>query len=365
MNKESQRNGKIELLRFLFSLSVLAVHINKDVWKFELFWGDRNQYSFFLHGDIGVEFFFLVSGYLLAASICKYKEKQNGAGKGVLADSFAFMMKKVRAFWPYHIGYCILMILLIMELYPKKALKKIMDRILSLFLLQSLGLDGNYSSFLGVEWYLSSMIIAMAVMVPLCMYFGDFFRKYVIPICSVIIICYICHTLGGLKVGSYHRILRAFSEMGIGMFCYEVCMKTKEKQLRMHLRWILTIIEFLCYAIVFVYACSGVNAPSKVYSLFILAIAVTISFSQKGIGGKGALFQNQICYFLGAISLPLYLVQNVTREFVGHYFSYLSRVQMAILIAVTTIVVAIISYLLVEWCRNRIDNRRKTDYNGS
>ena len=56
----AKRNGKIEFLRFLFSL-IIVVHHSR------MFLGD--EISPFLGGSLAVEFFFFVSGYLMMAYI--------------------------------------------------------------------------------------------------------------------------------------------------------------------------------------------------------------------------------------------------------------------------------------------------------
>ncbi len=52
-----KRNGKIELMRFVFCISILLYHINSDLWDGKKLLSDN--ISFFAHGRTGVEFFFL------------------------------------------------------------------------------------------------------------------------------------------------------------------------------------------------------------------------------------------------------------------------------------------------------------------
>ena len=70
----TKKNGRIELLRFLFALIILLFHIQKRFAKSPVPMGDTGLY-FFNHGCIGVEFFFLVSGYLLAAGCYKLRDE--------------------------------------------------------------------------------------------------------------------------------------------------------------------------------------------------------------------------------------------------------------------------------------------------
>lgn len=64
-----KRNGKIELLRFLFAV-IIVLHHSRQLL------GDEN--CLFLGGSLGVEFFFIVSGYLMMSSIEKRKCVRGG-----------------------------------------------------------------------------------------------------------------------------------------------------------------------------------------------------------------------------------------------------------------------------------------------
>lgn len=59
---KNKRNGKIELLRFTFSLVVALFHFLPQI-------GEPKLLS---SGFFAVEFFFIVTGYLLAKSLSKY-----------------------------------------------------------------------------------------------------------------------------------------------------------------------------------------------------------------------------------------------------------------------------------------------------
>ena len=68
---KKQKNGSVEFLRFLFTSIIIFFHINLDLWdqkKVIAVIGDA-PVTFFNHGNIGVEFFFLVTGWLMAKTI--------------------------------------------------------------------------------------------------------------------------------------------------------------------------------------------------------------------------------------------------------------------------------------------------------
>ena len=63
-----KRNGTIDILRFLFCIGILLFHIEKYIFE-EPSLKNGIHFDFFPHGSIGVEFFFLVTGWLMAKSI--------------------------------------------------------------------------------------------------------------------------------------------------------------------------------------------------------------------------------------------------------------------------------------------------------
>ena len=86
----TKKNGRVEFLRFIFALGILFFHIHKrfaDGGMIEL---GNTGLNFFARGYIGVEFFFLVSGYLLAASAYAKREKSTA----MIGTETALMMKK-------------------------------------------------------------------------------------------------------------------------------------------------------------------------------------------------------------------------------------------------------------------------------
>ena len=92
-----KRNGKIELLRFIFCMGVLFFHIDKYLLNAPVYNLGPIRLSFFHHGAMGVEFFFLVSGFFMARSV--YRQLSAGsidlADKAIAKNSLMFMKKKV------------------------------------------------------------------------------------------------------------------------------------------------------------------------------------------------------------------------------------------------------------------------------
>ena len=85
-----QKNGSVELLRFVFTSIVIFFHINLDLWDQKKVVAVIRDVpvTFFSHGNIGVEFFFIVTGWLMAKTIySRYIQPGNSLQKGTSAAS--------------------------------------------------------------------------------------------------------------------------------------------------------------------------------------------------------------------------------------------------------------------------------------
>lgn len=70
-----QRNGTIDFLKFIFAVIIVIFHGSQKLT-------DDSSLQIFKSGRLGVEFFFLVSGYMMAASAEKQiAKKSSGADR--------------------------------------------------------------------------------------------------------------------------------------------------------------------------------------------------------------------------------------------------------------------------------------------
>ena len=157
MASTKKRNGKIDFLKFLFAIIVLIHHTRYVV-------GDEN--SLFLGGSLAVEFYFLVSGYLMMAGIQKMKERPVSLG----AETGAFLLKKYKSFCP-EIIISYIFAFAVTYIGGKTGFFKLLATSFSDVLL--LGMTGlRIKPVNGAIWYLSSMLLAMAILYPLVRKFG-------------------------------------------------------------------------------------------------------------------------------------------------------------------------------------------------
>ena len=134
-----KRNGKIDLLRFVFCLGVIILHIEGVLYDGMKSWG---LFSMGHRGYIGVEFFFLVSGWLMAKKLASLDHTPCDL-ETLGGETYRFLWNKLRPIIPYHIIVCIAMLSLWAIVYPAKVFWPIFgDRFPSLFFLHRIGIGG-------------------------------------------------------------------------------------------------------------------------------------------------------------------------------------------------------------------------------
>lgn len=298
----SQRNGKVDLLKFLFSVTVAIYHFNATV---------EYPNEILNTAYIAVEFFFMVSGYFMAKSLSKFENRKN---IDVLKESLIFMKKKYFSIFPYHVYAYVLTIALwipYFELSIKSWLIKVFNSIPSFFLLKMFGF--NISSWLMAEWYLSSMLIVMFILTPIIIKYRKLFTYYFAPILSLAFIAVVfkkCHTLNVFVLKDnlvWLGNIRAFAEIAIGCIIYEVTEKGIFDKLD---RKVLMLAEFTCYLITFLYIFKDYELSLEPSVFFILTLGVALTFDKKT---SVKFLNNKFVSFLGKFSLAVYLCHPAAR----------------------------------------------------
>ena len=356
MKKAVKRNGTIEFMRFIFCAVVILYHINN-----RLLFEPGEHFGFFMNGRIGVEFFFLVSGWLMAKSAEKYENKP------IMKSTKQFMIKKFTAILPYHLFIYTVCTVIMVELCRTEKtgdpFKMFISSLPNLFFLQK---SGIYTvEVITPEWYIAAMLWMMLIIFPLILRFKDKFTKIACPIITVLLIGYMIHA--NKKLGGTNRFIfngdiakiyvRAFAEMCGGVFCYHVSMKIKKLNLTKADRIFLTVIEVIGYTAPVWYTVSLWKETYEAYAFYFLAVAVTLSFS--GVTYLKKLFDNGLSMFLGKASLPLYMAQAVgfTVFLFSRHFDGVSKGVTAVFFAVSTVVFGIISYYVAQLSYKLIDKR--------
>ena len=347
----AKKNGRVEFLRFIFALAILFFHIHKRFANGGMIELGNTGLNFFARGYIGVEFFFLVSGYLLAASAYAKREQSTE----LIGTETALMMKK--KFWnifPYHLFATVLTIIVNAYFLEKTALDRyhyVVDSWASIFFLQVFGFDSTWVNKL--TWYLDVWFMVTFIFYPFLRKHYDVFVKIVCPLLALFILGYMAHEYDGIAgvdgwTGMFYKcFLRGLSEMALGCSTYSLTRQISRYDFTKAGKRILGLLEIICYVIVFRYACTEMDVKYSFPVIFVMWVAVILSFSD--INPCQEIFDKPIFSWMGKVSLMIYLNQFYAIRLVQELFAAASFPVKVVLCSLITFTGAFVCEKVVGW----------------
>lgn len=298
----SPRNGEIEILRFLFSATVVFYH-SKYLTNRTVFSSGKGYFA--------VEFFFLLSGYLMMASV-RRREKA-GESQNLGRETVSFIRKKISSLYP-EVAVAWVFAAAVFALTFDNSFVKFIRWALDCFindvlLLKMTGIT-VMNSFNGVLWYVSTMLICMMLLYPLLRKYPDVMTHCLLPVICTLIIGYLFINYDTLSSSyswvkfTYKGNLRGFSELGLGAVLYEITQWLRKVSLKKGSRAVLMVAKWGAYLIIFYWMFNPKNYLERICFLLLCA-ALVLTFSERCPDTEW--YNHKVSYFLGRFSLPLYL----------------------------------------------------------
>ena len=336
-SKHVQKNGFIYFLKFLFSIIILIFHGRAFASNTKNIW--------FLYGYIGVNFYFIVSGFMFMNSIIKKNEEKINNYLGALK----FLVHKLK---PFILKLLLTFIFSYIILYHGNLLnfKKIFSDGLIAELLQISSVGYTYS-LNASWWYLSVMFIIMFLIYPLVNKHKINFVYYFSPILILLTLGIVKYTNiaidqhSSIKIFLMNGFYLGIIYLNLGMIAYCLSKILKEKLNMNKITCIvITFFELLGYAFILLNCwnkCSG-----GIFIGIVLTITVALSFSNRSYTGN--LFKSNIWKKLADFGFIIYLCQIAIRRFFQYnpkllHGTYLNKLLMYMII---TMVVALIIFCL-------------------
>ena len=336
------KNGKIEILRFLFSVLIVLFHSYATGKK-----GILNDGV----GWIAVEFFFMLSGYFMVSSAIKRKDDPESLANKTLK----FIIKKMRAVMPeFALAWIIALIVFIISrdiVEFHRIISLICYSIWELLFLSMTGL--SYIRVNGVDWYISAMILSMVVLYPLTIKYGEMYYKIFAWVISFMILGFLYCQHDGFgnvydTIGPFYKgVYRAIADISLGATLYPVVNKFNSIKLSDKKVKLLNIIEPLLWMLLFfliVMTKHIKDTPVLILLIWILLVPTLSHYKEN------KLFNNKIVYTLGKYSLSLYLSHVYWARFIKQKLNYLSWNKTMVLylglVLITSLCIYILSSLL-------------------
>ncbi len=346
----TRRNGEIEIMRFIFAIGIVMFHFN----------GRYSGAGIFGGGYIAVEFFFVLSGFLMARSAKKALER--GDGNNISSSTWDFTFKKLKAFYKYYFFGIIVQLILTEIIVKHRPASEILTSLLrsapTLTLTFYTLSWPDVSLYLGSTWFLSAMIICMFVLYPFIMKNFDMAIKVVLPILFVFVAGYVLHQYGkslhNIKSWNtlfYSGIPKSFAEIAFGASCYYLPEKINHYRQNVFVSqkvadFLFTALKWGSILIVFLYSLGVYNKIYDLDCLILCAIFVSISFSDAGFHFPG----NRITDFLGQMSLPFFIfhkiILNLLLKIIPKHHYPISKYLILIL---CTFIICIIMKILADY----------------
>lgn len=347
---KKKHNGIISFWKFIFSLLIIVLHLGLK---------HPNVRYNFRGGSIGVEFFFIVSGYLFCYKCLKT------ADTNITENMILFFFNKIKRFIPY-IVFLWLFSLPYVILIDKIGINGLITAFYNLIYVPVK--NNPLLDIFGITWYIAAMIIAQWLLYPLIVKYKKAFIYYVSPL-----IVYFGGNYLLIKYGQYavpwmpsiicfSGLIRALVGINIGMIVFLISNKIKDINFNKFSCFLMTVFEILGYISMFIFANKAdAHMRFDVLMTIILSICISISFSTKSLLYN--ISNNKLFYTLEKLSLPLYLNQwaiiMMTEWYINHHHINIGFYYELFIIILISIIIGVIEELLISLYHKKKNNIKK------
>lgn len=295
-----KKNLSIELYRFLFSVLVALFHFKEY---------DLEHHHLFIWSCLGVEFFFVLSGFFLMKNLIHYLDNH-------MDDFFPviFIFKKYKLFFPYVFLFCFINGLYNIIFLKFNIIEYFLNSFWEILLLSETGVANPYNT----TWYLSAFIIATFFILCTIKLLKKNFIYIFCPFIILIGLAFLSQHHGSIISGIYinlffsDSILRALVSMCIGCIIYYIHNETHKKFknyiYKHNLQNLISLLESILYVAIFYLMIFVDNEYMGRFSLiipFIFGFLIYLSFN--GFSITANIKNNKLIYYLGKISFYIYL----------------------------------------------------------
>ncbi len=345
---KSGRNYELDFLKLVMAVLVFVTHTHSFVSK------DSSLYGYLTHfGPASVQFFFIISGMLMANSIVKQGEVED-CGK----RSAQYVVNKYKGmFLPLTVA---LFIVIVIQLAVKilsgtsvsNCLKYVINAIPEFFMVQ---LCGTYVAYNRPVWYISAMLLCMLPLAYMLFRRKQFTLYVFAPITALCTLGFMSQTdvkwsvltaekMYGAVTGG---VIRGMCGLCFGICAYTIYDKIKNMEFDKQKRIKLTVLEVFLYAVYyFVLIFSRFGNQSYMTVWLLLPIAIAITFSGKSYVAR--LFEFRWMRFFAPLSLSIYLNHHAARVVVTNFYPGRGYLQSSAIMAVYTVGFCLLNYIVVS-----------------
>jgi peptidoglycan/LPS O-acetylase OafA/YrhL len=333
--KDKQENYFIDFLRFIFSLCILVYH----GWLFAGEYG-----SGILNGGfLSVDFFFIVTGYLMINSLNKNSNKKKK--ESIMHESFYFVWNKLKRLIPALIVTFIIGLIFIYGIEILLNYKFILSNKVLPELFQ-LGIFGYKMEINSSWWYISAMLFVLELNYK--KYYCIYIAPLIIAITLGFVNCFKININDPIPITFFLRngFYKALIFIPLGNIAYLVTEKIKSMDFSKHKILFLSILEIVLYIILVL------NMHFSYFGTFLFAILMmlNVSLTFSNITYSKNIFKHSIWKKLGNYGFYLFLCNISVRRYILKQYKgqNLTYRPLMIRFCIISLLTALLIYILVE-----------------
>ena len=305
----TQKNYAFEFYRFLFACIIFILHF----WGYGEF---KSPNTAFHGGYLGVEFFYLLSGFFMMEKVKKVQENVTPPPENAELLTVKYFLTRVKKLMPQY-WISIVVLLLVQQLInPNFNLKKgVLKGFTDLFGLQIFWLFGKINYQL---WFISGLLWAGTLVYYLLLKKRDFSVYIFFPMGLLIFLGFLAKNVGHIalidnKILFLGGFFRAFFEIGFGCVLYLIYEKADNQK---HNFWTISFLELSLTAVILVIMWRTRLDYKDFIMVFLIAGLILVTALNRGILSKQ--LNRQSFKSLGAISY-LFYINSLTFQRIATY----------------------------------------------
>lgn len=317
---KTQRNTIVELFRFAFTMCVVVAHaVSLYKWT-----------HIRCNGHIAVEFFFVLSGALMARQAMRDRED----ARTLPQATWSFMKRKIAGVAP--VWYVVFTVLTFVYLRTNlgvitsvHGLLTVLSRLVPTAMFVS-GYGMGEIVKIPYSWYIPVMLVSMLALYPLIHRYDRKFTAIAAPLIVIFFCGWAITTKGKFFMLTeefmgfvYPQQIRGFCELCMGCVAWELADGLRRRfcgKLTTAGRALATLIGTGMIALPVAWVFIGINNSSHPAILLMFAIGVGVSFSGLDLSDRIPAAAGKAFAWLGRISLAVYLGQGLVNTFLGSWF---------------------------------------------
>jgi len=305
------KNNSILLWRIVFTYIILIFHFDN---KYAI----SGEFGLEIGWYIGVEFFFIVSGYLI------YDKMDSLSAK--CRNGLEYFIYRYRKIYPYYLGafiFSFIMYFAVKDSFSVTDMIKVLSNdFFEVFALHGIGLDDGWSYINNTSWFISIMFISGFIVYHCLLKWKDTFVHFVAPLIIVVSFSYLYRNMHGIGAvvqisGLYNHqaLMRGLADMCLGIMAAGLNGYFREKEhIKGDSQKNMLIRSTGVLGFIFVILCSlkfGNSTTDFLYAM-VLTVSVAIAF----LPSKHRIFESKLLHAWSGITMSMYFVHDAFRTFI-------------------------------------------------